>query len=212
MDVLMSSIDKINYGKCVLVQDCKASECENDTYVLPGIDEANRREQFDALWFDSDNRRKYECHLPFSECHYDVRCILDAMHQEISAHTQNKPIDLVGMSYGGILSQVYAYEHPETVEKIALITSFSDLRKWYIEVRRLLNPEQVEGLEKYHTEKTILEKHPAQEYFEYNCMIDNIMGIPPNKKNAERYDDPFCFHGHFGIPQRARDRLKHFIE
>jgi len=200
-----------NYGKCVLAQECKIDKCDNDTYVLPGFDENNRRLQFDIMWFDSDNRRKFECHLPFSQCNYEIPCILDNLHSEIIRNTGKRSIDLVGMSYGGMLSEAYAYEHPEMVRKVGLVTSFSELRDWFLELRRSLTPEQIDNFAKYDWKK-IFNNRPDKEYFEYNCIIDGVIGKPPHIRGSEMHDDPFCFHGHLAIPQKARDYLKNFIE
>ena len=192
----MSDFDEVNYGKCVLMQECKTPKCGNDTYILPGYAENGRRGQFDAMWFDSDNRRKFECHLPFSRCKYDIPCILDNLHREVTKHSGSKPVDLVGMSFGGMLIEAYTYEHPERVDKLGLITSFSDLREWYIGLRRRLDPEYTENIEKYDSKK-VVRNRPKKKVFEYNCVIDGVIGNPPN---------------FVAIPQKTRDYLKEFIE
>jgi pimeloyl-ACP methyl ester carboxylesterase len=203
-----------HYGKCILRSDCQGKKCKANAYLLHGYSETEPKAQFDAIWFQSDDRKRFDCHLPLKACEYDIPCILKNLHDQIESHS-DEPIDLVGMSLGGMIADAYAYEHPENINKLGLITSFSDFYPWVYWVQSIRDePEHINNIGKYNWD-AIKESETPFEVFEYNCIVDNLfVGFPPDKKGTKTtiHNDLFCFHGNIGLPDRMRRDLKQFMD
>lgn len=194
------------YGECSIAQECDRDRCRNDVYVLHGWSENNLDLQFKALWFDSDDRRKFECALPLSKCKYDIDCVLDALKKEIERNSGKASVDIVGMSFGGMLAHIYAERHPDRVNKVGLITSFSRLHPLSIAVKKVTEPYYVDNAIEYAPSPDL-----KNDVLEFNCIPDRLVGYPPDVKNAKRYDQLFCVHG-FLLPSEAREKIKIFME
>ena len=203
-----SSEDSEYYGKCVLANDCRGKTCKNDTYFLPGYIEDFRKFQFFSMDFDANNRRKFHCYLPFNECGYDIRCILDNLDREIQTHSKKQKIDLLGLSFGGMLAQAYSAEHPDKVDKMVLIQSFSSIHDWLYDIKRLENPKHLRNMKEY--DINALKKAHPREVFIHNCFMDLFMGDIPNYNGSEGFNEPFCLHG--TVSSKAKGAIKRFME
>jgi len=199
------------YGKCVLQSDCVVRECGNDVYVMHGYSEIDADQQMNAITIKSDNRRVYHCYLPFSKCEYDIDCAMDALDEQVDIHSNGDKVDLVGLSFGGMLSQLYATRHLDKVDKLALVFSFSNIHEPYMMTRLFAkNSKHTNNIMKYDLSK-LKDKIPNPS-LAINCYWDRfLMGDPPIV-NGESLDIRNCMHHHYFVPQEVREKIKNFLE
>jgi len=201
------------YGKCVLGSECKSKKCGNDVYVLHGYSEIGAEAQIKSIAIESDTRNVYHCYLPYSKCEYDIPCAIKALNKEVDKHSKGKKIDLVGLSFSGMLSQFYALEHPNKVGKMALVFSFSKIHDPYMVLRMFAkNPKHTKKLMDYDLSKL---KHAniPNPTLAIDCRWDSFfIGDPPVIKNGSHIQIDNCLHHHHFIPEKTRDKIKEFLE
>lgn len=196
-------------GACSLYNDIEEHHF-NDVYLLPGYSEKDVKGQLDAITVEMDDRRVFRCRLPYTDCDYDIPCIMDALDNQIHEHSGDSKVDLIGMSFGGMLSRFYAAEHPERVDKLALIYSFSKIHDPYKILRLTLsNTKHIQKILSYNMSENRTVSNPT---LAINCLWDAfIMGDPPVIDNGDSITVTNCFHHHFFVPQEVRDEVKEFL-
>lgn len=189
---------------CDLVQDCEADECGTDVYFIKGAIEAFNMDMYTPGW-TFPKHRIFECNLSFEEHDYDDKKVAEELHNAILENSVDAKVNLVAMSYGGFIAQRYAIEHPEKVDKIILLNSFSKIHQNTEDITATLNiitpffylPRFFgkNGLGKI-KEIDLLEesKKIKAKAFIYNCELDKYLGEPPRIKNAQVVKDSFCNH------------------
>lgn len=194
--------------KCFLAQECKGEACGRDLYVIPGYREDNCDLDFKKIALPLTNRRIFHCYLPFEKCKYDIPCIGEALHTEIKEKSADT-VDIVGLSFGGIIAQTYTETHPEQVNKIVLFNTFSSLASWFKAYRRLVHPEHMKNLEKYNFPK--LSRKIKVKSFVYNCLLDRVIGeFPQVNEESVEHNDLFCLHA--TIPKKIKEKAKNFLD
>lgn len=140
----------------------------------------------------------------YEKCGYDLDCITGHLHEEIQKNSGDKKVNLIGMSFGGVISQVYTKRYPNSVNKIILIHSFSKFNEPYLFVRSLIQPHHIKNIEKYE-----YKLDNDVDVMVYNCVLDRIlMGTPP--ENADNINDELiCIHGH--VPERIKREMEEFL-
>jgi len=178
--------------------------------MIPGYREEDMKfdhnTKFTNAW-DSDFNSVYKCYLPHDKCEHDPFCIADALRVEIEKNSGDDPIGLVGLSFGGAVSQIYASKHPDQVKKLALIqaTDMSRTRPLVISALKLNDVNNVVNINWDEIDDNI-----KSDTFVYNCLGDRILGgNPPNIKGAKVREDIYCIHGM--VPDVIGSRTMRFI-
>lgn len=120
---------------CELVHKCRSEKCGDDIYLLPGWDKTlslvrgnfgERLESYTKPYFK--NHTTYFCeNLPLFEHEHKIDPITEELVKEINRLSGDKKVNLLGTSYGGIIAQRMASNHPDKVNKIALLFSFQKI-------------------------------------------------------------------------------------